>query len=47
MGRYKNTIRAFAYEVGRSDRLIYRVDLGRREIVPARVCDHKSAYGVD
>lgn len=45
MGRYKKIIRAFAYEVGRSDRRIYRVDLERREIVLTRVCDHKSAYG--
>ena len=45
MGVYKKSIRAFAYKISRSDRLIYRVDHGRRQIVLMRVCDHKSVYG--
>ena len=45
MGVYKKSIRAFAYNVSKSDRLIYRVDHVRRQIVLMRVCDHKSVYG--
>ena len=47
MGRYKKTVEAFAYEIGRSDRLIYRVETERLEIIMLRVCDHKSVYGKD
>lgn len=47
MGRYKKTVGAFAYEIGRSDRLIYRIELGSHELILVRVCDHKSTYGTD
>ena len=47
MGRYKNTVEAFAYEIGRSDRLIYRVDNERLEIILMCVGDHKAVYRKD
>ena len=46
-GRYKRHVRVFAYELGKSDRLIYTLDYFRNEIILMRVCDHKSAYGRD
>ncbi len=45
LGKYKNHAGAFAYEIGRSDRPLYRLDRPRNEIVLLRVCDHKSVYG--
>ena len=47
MGRYKKSTRVFAYEIGQSDRLIYRIEHGHHRIVLMRVCDHKSVYGKD
>lgn len=47
LGKYKKHAAAFAYEIGRSDRLLYRLDRSRNEIVLLRVCDHKSVYGRD
>lgn len=44
-GAYKGNLRVFAYEMGRSYRIIYFADRDRREIVLSRVCDHKSVYG--
>ena len=45
LGKYKKHAGAFAYEIGRSDRLLYRLDRSSNEIVLLRVCDHKSVYG--
>lgn len=47
MGRYKKSTRAFAYEIGQSDRMIYRIERDHHRIVLTRVCDHKSVYGKD
>ena len=47
MGRYKKSMGARAYEIDKSDRLIYSVDRDRRQITLERVCDHKSVYGMD
>ena len=45
LGRYKPSMRVFAYEIGRKYRVIYSIQY-RDEIVDLlRVCDHKSAYG--
>ena len=47
MGRYKKSTRAFAYEIGQSDRMIYRIERDHHRIVLTRVCDHKSVCGKD
>ena len=47
MGRYKKSMNAHAYRISKSDRLIYSVDRGSREITLERIGDHKSAYGTD
>lgn len=46
-GQYKNSIRVFAYELGRGDRILYDVQYEGNVIVLLRVCDHKSVYGKD
>jgi len=47
MGRYKKSMGARAYEIGKSDRLIYSVDRGSRQMTLERICDHKSVCGMD
>ena len=46
-GQYKSSIRVFAYELGRGDRILYDIQYGDNTIVLLRVCDHKSVYGKD
>ena len=46
-GVYKASIRAFAYELGKGDRMIFDIDYPNHAILLLRVCDHKSAYGMD
>jgi len=47
IGNYKQHQKIFAYELGKSDRLIYTLDYFHNEIILIRVCDHKSVYGKD
>ena len=47
LGKYKRKIRASSYEIGRTDRLLYSLDYGRREITLLYVGDHKAVYGRD
>ena len=47
LGRYKQGMGVFAYDLGRKYRIIYRVNWNRGEIEFLRVCDHKSVYGKD
>ena len=47
LGRYKQGMRVFSYDVGRKYRIIYNVNWDSNVIELLRVCDHKSAYGRD
>ena len=47
LGRYKQGMRVFSYEVGRKYRMIYNVNWDSRVIELFRVCGHKSVYGRD
>ncbi len=47
LGKYKQSNKVFAYELGKNDRLIYTLDYFHNEIILLRVCDHKSVYGKD
>jgi mRNA-degrading endonuclease RelE of RelBE toxin-antitoxin system len=46
-GQYKSSMRAFAYELGRGDRILYDIQYEDNIIVLLRVCDHKSVYVKD
>ena len=46
-GDFKKSMRVFAYELGRGDRMIYTMQYEDNMIVLLRVCDHKSVYGRD
>ena len=45
LGRYKQSKRVSAYDVGNKYRIICNVDWNSDAIEFLRVCDHKSAYG--
>ena len=47
MGRLKKPLGAFAYNIDKSDRLIYMIDSDLHNLILLRVCDHKSVYGTD
>ena len=47
LGVYKKSMRVFAYELDKSNRLLYDVDFENKIILLIRVGDHKSAYGSD
>ncbi len=47
LGRYKQSKRVFAYDVGNKYRIIYNADWNSDTIEFLRVCNHKSAYGRD
>ena len=47
LGKYKQNKKVFAYEISKSDRLIFTMDYVNKRIVFHRVCDHKSVYGKD
>ncbi len=47
LGEYKQNKKVFAYEIGKSDRLIFTVDYLNYKIIFHRVCDHKSVYNKD
>lgn len=47
VGVYKPSMRIFAYEVGKTHRIIYSVRHRDGIIELLRVCDHKSVYGKD
>jgi len=46
-GEYKPSLRIWAYELNKSDRILYAVDYSQNVIILLRVCDHKSVYGKD
>ncbi len=47
LGRYKQGMRIFSYDVGRKYRIIYNVNWDSNAIELLRVCDHKSVYRRD
>jgi hypothetical protein len=47
LGVYKPSMRTFSYELGRGDRIIFDINYADHTIMLLRVCDHKSAYGMD
>jgi mRNA-degrading endonuclease RelE of RelBE toxin-antitoxin system len=47
LGRYKQNLRIFSYDLGRKYRIIYNMNWAEHVIEIIRVCDHKSAYGKD
>lgn len=47
LGIYKKTMNVYAYELDKSNRLIYDVDFLNNVIYLIRVGDHKSSYGSD
>ena len=47
LGKYKQGMRIFSYEVGRKYRMIYNINWDSYVIELFRVCDHKSVYGRD
>jgi mRNA-degrading endonuclease RelE of RelBE toxin-antitoxin system len=47
LGVFKSSMKTFAYELGRGDRLFYDIDYPNHTILLSRVCDHKSVYGMD
>lgn len=47
LGKYKQGMRVFAYEMGRKHRIIYSVNWSDGVVEFLRVCDHKSVYGKD
>jgi hypothetical protein len=47
LGDYKPTLRVWAYDLNKDDRIIYIIDYQEKIIHLLRVCDHKSAYGKD
>jgi mRNA-degrading endonuclease RelE of RelBE toxin-antitoxin system len=47
LGVYKPSLEIYAYELGRDDRIIFKVDYDRHTIELVRVGDHKMSYGKD
>lgn len=47
LGRYKQNLRIFSYDLGKKYRIIYNVNWAIHVIELIRVCDHKSVYGRD
>lgn len=47
IGIYKPSLKAFAYEIDKSNRIIYNVRFNDNTIELIRVGDHKQAYGKD
>jgi mRNA-degrading endonuclease RelE of RelBE toxin-antitoxin system len=47
LGEYKSSMKSFAYELSKGDRIIFDVDYSNNMIIFLRVCDHKSVYGRD
>ena len=47
LGEYKQSIRAYVYDVGKNHRLLYDVKHADHEIELLRVGDHKAVYGRD
>lgn len=47
LGKYKQSMKVFAYEIGRKYRIIYSVNWDDGVVEFLRVCDHKSVYGKD
>ena len=47
LGRYKQGMLVFSYDVDRKHRIIYNVNWDSSVIELLRVCDHKSVYGRD
>lgn len=47
LGIYKKSMRVYAYNLDKSNRIIYDVDYARSTIIFIRVGDHKSSYGSD
>jgi mRNA-degrading endonuclease RelE of RelBE toxin-antitoxin system len=46
-GDYKKSLKTYAYELSKGDRIIYDINYETKIITLLRVCDHKSAYGRD
>ena len=47
LGEYKKSMRVFAYNLDKSNRLLFDIDFENKTILLIRVGDHKSAYGSD
>lgn len=46
-GEYKSSLRAYAYVLDKSNRILYNVRFGENIIELLRVGDHKMTYGKD
>jgi mRNA-degrading endonuclease RelE of RelBE toxin-antitoxin system len=46
-GDYKKSMKTYAYELSKGDRIIYDINYEAKIIILLRVCDHKSVYGKD
>jgi len=44
-GVFKPSMKVYAYELGRSDRILYDVNFTNKIIILFRVGDHKDVYG--
>lgn len=44
LGEYKSSLKAFAYKLDKSNRILYNVDFPRNIIELLRVGDHKMVY---
>ena len=47
LGKYKQSMRVFSYELGRKYRIIYNVNWDNNTVEFLRICDYKSVYGTD
>lgn len=47
LGDYKPSLKVYAYNLDKSNRIIYTVDFSNNIIELRRVCTHKQAYGKD
>ena len=47
LGKYKKSLSVYAYELDKSNRLIYKVNFGEGVVFLARVGNHKQSYGSD
>ncbi len=45
LGSFKKSTNVYAYELDKSNRLLYDVDFPKNGIVLIRVGDHKASYG--
>jgi len=47
LGDYKTSLKVYAYDLDKSNRIIYSVDFSNNTIELRRVGDHKMTYGKD